>query len=54
MVLLKLRAKNSVDTVCVIRLTVRCMGTTEKAIFNMALSAIKWESLFRFDSCADK
>ena len=54
MILLKLKAKNSVDTGCVTRLTVRCMGPKEKATFNMALSAIKWEPLFRLDSCADQ
>ena len=54
MVLLKPKAKNSVDTGCVTRLAVRCMGPTEKASFNMALSAIKWEPLFRLDSCADQ
>ena len=54
MVLLKPKAKNSVDTGCVTRLTVRCMGPKEKATFNMALSAIKWEPLFRLDSCADQ
>ena len=30
------------------------MGLKEKAIFNMALSAIKWEPLFRLDSCANQ
>ena len=54
MVLLKPKAKNSVDTGCVTRLTVRCMGPKEKAIFNVALSAIKWEPLFSLDSCADQ
>ena len=34
MVLLKPKAKNSVDTGCVTRLTVRCMGPKEKATFN--------------------
>ena len=53
-VLLKPKARNSVDTGCVTRLTVRCMGPKEKATFNMALSAIKWEPLFRLDSCADQ
>ena len=42
MVLLKPKAKNSVDTGCVTRLTVRCMGPKEKATFSKALSAIKW------------
>ena len=42
MVLLKPKAKSSVDPGCVTRLTVRCMGPKEKATFNMALSAIKW------------
>ena len=37
MVLLKPKAKNSVDTGCVTWLTVRCMGPKEKATFNMAL-----------------
>ena len=54
MVLFKPKAKNSVDTGCVTRLIVRCMGPNEKATFNMALSAIKWEPLFRLDSCADQ
>ena len=30
------------------------MGPNEKATFNMALSAIKWEPLFRLHSCADQ
>ncbi|KAK2186816.1 hypothetical protein NP493_188g06013 [Ridgeia piscesae] len=50
MVLLKPKAKNSVDTGCVTRLTVRCMGPKEKA----TLTTIKWEPLFRLDSCADQ
>ena len=54
MVLLKPKGKKSVDTGCVTRLTVRCMGPNEKATFNVALSAIKWEPLFRLDSCADQ
>ncbi|KAK2188363.1 hypothetical protein NP493_134g00006 [Ridgeia piscesae] len=49
MVLLKHKAKNSVDTGCV-----RCTGPKEKATFNMALSVIKMEPLFRLDSCADQ
>ena len=53
-VLLKPKAKKSVDTGCVTRLTVRCMGPNEIATFNIALSAIKWEFLFRLDSCADQ
>ena len=53
MVLLNPKYKKSVDTGCVTRLTVRCMGPNEKATFNMALSAVKWEPLFRLDSCAD-
>ena len=35
MVLLKPKAKNSVDTGCVTRLTVRCMGPKEKATFTL-------------------
>ena len=54
MVLLKPKAKKSVDTGCVAWLTVRCMGPTDKAIFNITLSAIKWEPLFKLDSCADQ
>ena len=30
------------------------MGPKEKATFNMVLSGIKWEPLFRFDSCTDQ
>ena len=54
MVLLKPKAKNSVDTGCVTRLNVRCMGPKAKATFNMALSDIKWKPLFMLDSCADQ
>ena len=54
MVLLKPKAKNSVDAGCVTRLTVRCVGPKEKATSNVALSAIKWEPLFRLDSSADQ
>ena len=50
----KPKAIKSVDTGCVTRLTVRCMGPNEKGTFNMALSAIKWEPLFRLDSYADQ
>ena len=50
MVLLKTKGKNSVDTGCVTRLTLRRMGQ-KKTTFNMALSAIKREPLFRLDSC---
>lgn len=54
MVLLKPKCNRLVDTGCVTRLTVRCMGPNEKAAFAMALSAIKWEPLFRLESCADQ
>ena len=30
------------------------MGPNKKVTFNMALSAIKWEPIFRLDSCADQ
>ena len=46
MVLLKPKAKKSVDAECVTRLTVTCMEPNEKATFNMASSAIKWEPLY--------
>ena len=54
MVLLKHKAKTSVDIGCVLRLTVRCMGPNQKDTYNMALSAVKWEPLFKLDSCADQ
>ena len=41
MVLLKHKAKQSVDTGCVTRLAVRCTGQMKTVTFNMALSAIK-------------
>ena len=40
MVLLKPKAKSSVDTGSVTRIAVRCMGPKEKATFNMTLAAI--------------
>ena len=46
MVLLKPKAKSSVDTGCVTRLTVRCIGPKEKATLK--------KNLFRLDSCADQ
>ena len=36
----------------VTRVTVKCMGPSEKASFAMALSSVRWEPLFRF--CEEK
>ena len=42
------------DTGCMTRLSVRCMGPNEKATFPIAFSAIRWEPLIRLQSCEDK
>ena len=36
------------------RMHVKSMGTKEKATFELALSLIKWEPLYRLDSCNEK
>ena len=41
MVLLKPSFNRLLDTECVTRLTVRCMGPNEKATFAVALSAVR-------------
>ena len=53
-VLLKPSFNRLIDTGCMTRLTVICKGPNEKATFAMALSAIRWEPLFRLQSCEDK
>ena len=36
------------------RVTVKCMGPTEKATFAMALSLVNWDPLFRLITCEEK
>ena len=36
------------------RVTVKCMGPTEKAAFAMALSLVNWDPLFRLNTCEEK
>ena len=38
----------------VTRVTVKCMGPSEKASFAMALSSVRWEPLFRLNTCEEK
>ena len=54
MVLLKLSSKRTLDTGNVTRMSVKSMGAKEKATFELALSLIKWEPLYRLDSCNEK
>ena len=53
MVLLKPSSKRYLDTGNMTRMPmcVKCMGSKEKATFELALSLIKWEPLYRLDSC---
>ena len=54
MVLLKPSSKRTLDTGNMTRTHVNSMGTKEKATFELALSFIKWEPLYRLDSCNGK
>ena len=54
MVLLKPSSKMTLDTGNLIRMSVKSMGAKEKATFELALSLIKWEPLYRLDSCNEK
>ena len=54
MVLLKPSSKMTIDTGNLTRMHVKSMGTKEKATFELALSLIKWEPLYRLDSCNEK
>ena len=51
MVLLKPSSKRTLDTGNLTRMS---MGAKEKATFELALSFIKWEPLYRLDSCNEK
>ena len=55
MVLLKPSSKMTlVDTGNMTRMSVKSMGAKEKATFELALSLIKWEPLYRLDSCNEQ
>ena len=54
MVLLKPSSKRTLDTGNMTRMSVRSMGSKEKATFELALSLIEWEPLYRLDSCNEK
>ena len=54
MVLLKSSSKMTLDTGNMTRLHIKSMCTKEKATFEFALSLIKWEPLYRLDSCNEK
>ena len=54
MVLLKPSSKMTLDTGSMRRMSVKSMGAKEKATFELALSLIKWEHLYRLDSCNEK
>ena len=54
MVLLKPSSKMTVDTGNTTRISVKSMGAKEKATFELALSLIKWEPLYRLDSCNEQ
>ena len=49
MVLLKPSSKMTLDTGNMTRMHVKSMGTKENATFELALSFIKWEPLYRLD-----
>ena len=38
----------------VTRETVKCMGPSEKASFAMGLASIRWDPLFRLNTCEEK
>ena len=38
----------------VTRVTVKCMGPSEKAAFAMGVASIRWEPLFRLTTCEEK
>ena len=54
MVLWEPKCNKSVDTGKLIYVTVRCMGPIEKETFAKALSAVKWEALYRLETCAEQ
>ena len=54
MVLLKPSSKMTLDTGNMTRMHVKSMGTKEKATFQLALSLIKWEPLYRLNACNEK
>ena len=44
----------TLDTGNMRRMSVKSMGAKEKATFELDLSLIKWETLYRLDSCNEK
>ena len=54
MVLWEPKCNKSVDTGKLIYVTVRCMGPNEKETFAKALPAIKWEALYRLETCEEQ
>ena len=53
-VLLKASRKMTLNTGNMTRMSVKSMGAKENATFELALSLIKWEPLYRLDSCNEK
>ena len=54
MVLLKPSSKRTLDTGNMTHISVTSMGAKENATFDLALSLMKWEPLYRLDSCNEK
>ena len=54
MVLLKPSSKMALDTGNLARMSVKSTGAQEKETFELALSLITWEPLYRLDSCNEK
>ena len=53
-VLLKPSSKITLDTDNMTPMSVKSMGAKGKATFDLALSLVKWEPLYRLDSCHQK
>ena len=53
MVFIKPNNESIIDTGSIVRVTVRCMNSDNKAKFAEMLQAVKWETMFRMKSCSN-
>ena len=54
MVFIKPNNESIIDTCSIVRVTIRCMNSDNKARFAEMLRAVKWETMFRMKSCNEQ
>ena len=54
MFFIKPNNESIIDTGSIVRVTIRCMNSDNKARFAEMLGAVKWETMFRMKSCNEQ